>query len=89
MVNTLASSGRFRAAAMNFCRFAARNGMPLPERSSSTNVTPPEVPDAGNRRRRKRKTDRAGNFAHLAVQMRHDGLVLFVGLLAFGPFLEA
>ena len=39
--------GPLRAAARNFCRFSARNGRPLPERSSSTNVTPPEVPTPG------------------------------------------
>ena len=88
MVKTLANSGRFRAAAMNFCRFCARKSKPLPERSSSTKVTPPEVPTPGNGRRRKGEADGAGNLAQFAVQMRHDGLVLLLGFLALGPFLE-
>ncbi len=41
---TLASSGRFRAASMNFCVFSARKPTSRPARSSSMKVTPPEVP---------------------------------------------
>ena len=42
-----AISGRLRAAARNLSTFAARYGISLPPRSSSTKVKPPEVPTPG------------------------------------------
>ena len=42
-----ANSGRCRAAARNFAVFSARNAGSLPARSSSMNVTPPDVPMPG------------------------------------------
>jgi hypothetical protein len=47
VVVTEANSGRLRAAARNAFVFLARNATSLPERSSSTNVKPPDVPTPG------------------------------------------
>ena len=47
VVITEANSGRLRAASRNALAFLARNSTSWPERSSSMNVAPPEVPTPG------------------------------------------
>ena len=85
----LAISGRLRAASMNLVTFAARNGMSLPARSSRTKVNPPAVPTPGMAGGGKAKAMAPGSLDSSLVQVRLDGVVLFLRLVALAPVLQA
>ncbi len=89
VVNTLASSGRFRAAARNFCEVLGQESEALAGAVLQHERDPARSAHAGNGRRRKGEADGAGNLAEFPVQVRHDGRVLLLRLLALGPVLEA
>ena len=59
--------------------------MPLPERSSSTKVTPPDVPTPGMAGGGNAKPTAPGILANSPVQVRLDRRVLLLRLLALAP----
>ena len=62
--------------------------MSLPDAVLENEGHPAGGADARNGRRREGKADGPGNLAQFPVQVCHDGLVLFLGLLALGPILQ-
>ena len=81
-------SGRLRAASRNLFRLFTRNSDSRPERSSSTNWNPPEVPDSLNRRRGEGEDGSLRKRDQLQVQLRLDYLVLLLDCLAVFPRLQ-
>src|ERR1700721_1943669 len=63
VVDTLASSGRLRAAAMNFSTFCVRKERScLPDRSSMMKLKPPDEPTPGIEGGEKANTCASGNL---------------------------
>ena len=85
---TRASSGRFRAAAMNFWVFSARKAISLPARSSRMKVTPPAVPTPWMAGGEKAKAFALGELAQLAVEAGDDGRGLLLRPLPLVPVLQ-
>ncbi len=88
VVVTLASSGRFLAASMNFFVLAARKSMSFPARSWRMKVTPPEVPTPMMAGGGKAKPMAPGMPAIFAGDLLLDRLVLLFRLLPLGPLLQ-
>ncbi len=64
----LAISGRLRASAMNLFRLLLRKATSCPERSSSKNVNPPDVPTPGIAGGEKLKATPSGSLLNSAFR---------------------
>ena len=87
-METLASSGRFLAASMNFLRVGGQELDVLAGPVLQHEGHPARGADTHDGRWREGKADGAGEAAHFLVRRRLDRLVLLFRLLSLGPVLQ-